>query len=318
MIHDFGSSSIWKEFEETKRKLLKAVNGKQILLWGYEYTGWFTEHLLRMGGRSVDRLFDDHIKSNKIDCDPSLMLAEIDPDDTIILLTFAPKAEVDERLRKFGFNENNNYFWVKKLFFFGDTDCSLNYYTWLEEKYDVVFNGIKSVDVLEKPSNDAREYSSNIEYSFVDIFNQFIIDEDDALYDFGCGKCGVNVLADYVGFKKSGGVEYDQELYKIGIDNLKTLGLPCDGISCGDAREIKTELDDYNYFYFYNPFVGDTFMDVIHNIEESYERKKRKITLIYRNTRCSVRMGKESKFKLTRQIYTDSWIKRVNVYMLGE
>lgn len=304
----------WRKFEEATNVMMRSVNGKQIALWGYGYSGWFVEHILSVHGRKVDYRFDVDV-SNKIDCDPPTMIYELNWDTCFMIITVDSSDETFGKIDRMGISEGKHYLFAKKLYNM-NRDVNLNYYTWLENRFGLDISGIKDLAMLEKPNENAREYSSNIEYSLVDALGQFYIDTDDAIFDFGCGKGGALILADYVGFRKTGGIEFDRELYKIAIKNMNSIGMDTSGILCGDAQLIEEDLDQYNYFYFYNPFVGDTLINVIHNIEKSFDRKNRKITLIYRNPRCSVLIRDNSRFVLTQKIHTDSWVRNVYVYLL--
>jgi hypothetical protein len=53
-------------------------------------------------------------------------------------------------------------------------------------------------------------------------------------------------------------------------------------VFCADAAEFR-ELDDYEYFYLYNPFPEAVMRQVVENIRGSLERRPRKVTLIYKN-----------------------------------
>lgn len=305
---------IWDDFEKAVNGMMHSVNGKQVALWGYGYSGWFIEHILGVHGRKVDYRFDVDI-SNKIACDPPTMLYELNWETCFLIITIDASEEVTARIGRLGIKEGKNYLFAKKIFGMG-RNGRLNYYTWLESRLDLDISGVKGLDILEKTNENAREYSSNIEYGVVDVLREFYIDPTDAFFDFGCGKGGALILADYMGFSKIGGVEFDRELHNIAVKNLQSIGMDTTEILCGDAQLINEKLDSYNYFYFYNPFVGETLLNVIHNIEKSFERKNRKITLIYRNPRCSVLLKDNSRFVLTRRIYNDSWIRHVYVYIL--
>lgn len=76
------------------------------------------------------------------------------------------------------------------------------------------------------------------------------------------------------GFNRFGGVEYDKQLFEILNQNFDKLGLCKEDLINGDATQLSSELDAYNYFFMYNPFVGNTFSDVIRNLESSWERKR--------------------------------------------
>ena len=304
---------IWNEFEKSTNVVMRSVNGKQIALWGYGYSGWFIEHILNVRGRRVDYKFDSNV-SHKIDCNPPTMITELNWDTCFMIITLDVSEEVVSRIGHLRLCEGINYLFAKKLYNMNGY-INLNYYTWLEKHFDLDISGTKDIGELEKPNSDASIYSSNIEYSLIDALRQFYIDPEDAIFDFGCGKGGALILADYAGFSKIGGVEFDKELHEIAVKNLNGLGMETSGILCQDAQLVEEELDQYNYFYFYNPFVGDTLLNVIHNIEKSFDRRNRKITLIYRNPRCSVLLRENSRFVLSRKIHTDSWVRDIYIYL---
>ena len=67
---------------------------------------------------------------------------------------------------------------------------------------------------------------------------------------------------------------------------MRRLDIETSGFIQGDATLIKDEIDDYNYYFFYDPFQGQSFTSVIDNICESQKRKRRKISIIYASPRC--------------------------------
>ena len=75
---------------------------------------------------------------------------------------------------------------------------------------------------------------------------------------------------------------------------------------CGDAGNVKNELDRYNWFYFFDPFGSDVFKSVIENIEKSIKRKHRKCYIIYINPHCRDEIIKSGQFKLIKQIITNT------------
>lgn len=98
------------------------------------------------------------------------------------------------------------------------------------------------------------------------------------------------------------------------LDNFNKIGISPENIINGDAARVKSELDEYNYFFMYNPFHGETFRHVIDNIEESQKRRKRRITLIYSGPYCHMEVIAHGIFKLSKQIYTDYSVRKVNIY----
>lgn len=141
--------------------------------------------------------------------------------------------------------------------------------------------------------------------------------EEDAIFDFGCGKGAALVsFLDY-GFRRVGGIEYVTEIYETLISNMKNLGIDEQQAEClhGDAATLTTELDTYNWFYFFDPFHKPVFEAVIKNICESYHRVPRKITIININPKFYEEIEKNGLFVLTNQFCADMRQKVVDIYI---
>jgi hypothetical protein len=106
------------------------------------------------------------------------------------------------------------------------------------------------------------------------------IKKTDAIVDFGSGKGGALItLADYP-FSKIAGVEISAELIRVAERNLNLLRIRNVDMVCCDARDF-TDIDEYNYFYFFNPFPCSVMKDVLENIKRSILRKSRRVTVLY-------------------------------------
>lgn len=160
-------------------------------------------------------------------------------------------------------------------------------------------------------------FSAGVDYSLIDVLDNFEWTDGDAVFDFGCGKGEALLLFLRKGISRVGGIEYDNRLYQILLDNFQKLGYPTEGLLQGDAAGVTAEIDDYNYFYMYDPFEGKLFSDVIHNLEDSYQRKSRSMVLIYSVPSCHEAVVKNGYFKLCKQIKTDFLDdKIVNIYRI--
>ena len=78
----------------------------------------------------------------------------------------------------------------------------------------------------------------------------------------------------------------------------------------GDACTIKEPLDKYSIFYFFQPFGGDVFKTCIENIQESLQRRKRKVRIIFINPNIYKVMDENPNFQLVNQ-FTISTRQRV-------
>lgn len=313
---------MWKEFDKAVYKMFQFVNGKKTVLWGYGQSGYFIEHLFRQCNKKIDYIIDDsptiHVK---LPVSRSVEIKYMDRDTHAVLLAFSRDRKVDEYLEKLGYQEKINYVYLKDLFYTGNCELKikLSYYDWLEYTYGLDIAQYKMYDTLERVNNDSTYYSPGIDYALADVVSDFYFDKTaDSVFDFGCGKGGALLLFGRGGMEKLGGVEYDEELYSTACSNFKKVGLKTDFLIRGDATILKRELDEFNYFYMYHPFSGDTFKKVIFNLEESFSRRKRRITLIYANPFCHDDVVRNDIFKLSKQIIADYSIKKVNVCTITE
>lgn len=97
--------------------------------------------------------------------------------------------------------------------------------------------------------------------------------------DIGCGKGMCLKVACEMGFKRVCGIELDHQIAEIGRKNMKTLSLDA---SIFEENAIDyAHYEDFDVFYFYNPFYGDVFEKVIEGITKSVEKKPRKIWVAY-------------------------------------
>jgi precorrin-6B methylase 2 len=133
----------------------------------------------------------------------------------------------------------------------------------------------------------------------------------DAILDYGSGKGGVLAQLSKYPFRRIAGIELSQILVDISKANFKKLGLNHLEIIHSDATTF-TEIDDFNYFYFFNPFQGRVFERVFENIIASMDRNPRQVTLIYYHPRCHDLIQKTGRFKLVK-VFKDG-PRRLNIY----
>ena len=120
-----------------------------------------------------------------------------------------------------------------------------------------------------------------IDYRMVKSLN---IEKSDSILDIGCGKGKMVYWFSKMGFGKSDGLEYSKELVRCAEKNMKILKRDCKIIHADAA--LFDGYSNYNYYYFANPFGKETMRSVIDKIEESYNKKPRKIIIIYHNPLC--------------------------------
>ncbi len=108
---------------------------------------------------------------------------------------------------------------------------------------------------------------------------------EDVLLEYGSGKGRVAVwTASRFPVRRVLGVDHNDASTVAARRNLVTWRGPrrCRDIVfiCSDAREFEVP-DDVSVIYFYNPFLGQTFVHVLANIRASLTRRPRRLTIIY-------------------------------------
>jgi hypothetical protein len=137
------------------------------------------------------------------------------------------------------------------------------------------------------------------------------VKSEDSILDYGAGKGGVMVQLSRYPFRKIAGIELSEKLVNISKANFAKLKLSELEIIHGDATTF-TEIDDFDYFYFFNPFQGKTFEQVIGNIITSFETRPRRIGLVYYHPKCHHLIDKTGRFTLTK-IFEDG-PRRLYIY----
>lgn len=156
-------------------------------------------------------------------------------------------------------------------------------------------------DFTEKITDRTHYYADSSGLEFEKIISRFDIKPGDAIVDFGCGKGGTLISLSRFPFFKILGVEIAPDLVAIAKRNLKTLKLKKVQIVCSDASKFY-RLNDFNFFYFFDPFPAVVMRDVIRNIEDSIRLKPRNVTVIYLNPFCHNLFEESELFKKTEEI----------------
>lgn len=114
-------------------------------------------------------------------------------------------------------------------------------------------------------------YSKTDEAHAKTIFDAIDVNESMLLLDVGCGKGAFLREASRYPFGKIAGIEYSEELAKIGRKNFRLLKLD-DKVKIyqADAAEFK-QYEQFNVFYFFNPFIEEIMEKVIKKIMESHK-----------------------------------------------
>ncbi len=138
---------------------------------------------------------------------------------------------------------------------------------------------------------ERETFSITTDYgSFRRIVRQVNLQEhEDVFLDYGCGRGRVVVLAARYPFKQVIGVEYSGKLVAEARQNLDRVR---ERLICKDVHVLQADAgafetpDESTVIYFFNPFGDEVFSRVVQQIERSFRRRPRKITIIYYRPEC--------------------------------
>lgn len=157
-----------------------------------------------------------------------------------------------------------------------------------------------SMEELGFSTDIGVEYSATPAHDLKKIFGNYNIQNTDKIIDFGSGKGAAMATMATFPFQLIHGVEISGDLCQLANNNFRKLGITNARVFQADAREFR-ELDQYNYFYFFNPFPTLVLQSVIKNIKDSCRRKPRKITIVYYNPCYQEAMNSYASLQLVDQ-----------------
>jgi len=156
------------------------------------------------------------------------------------------------------------------------------------------------LDELNLPEERCHYYANSGGFHLAKVLRALEITPNDSVVDFGSGKGGALITLSRFPFARVAGVEIAPELAGIARDNLEKLKIRNVSMTVGDAAEF-TDLDGYNYFYFFSPFPSTVMSSVIKNIGDSLVRRPRKAVIIYFNPEFHDAVVSDSPFVKTRE-----------------
>lgn len=332
---------ILQEFRDKLDDMMIKAMHSRVLLYGYEsFTGrfikWYAEYYHNI---KIDYLVSTNMSRGRAyDMEifrPSILdFGFRDVQNAIIWVVEPLTDELENELICKGYVKDKTYYDFYKMIYgddiYGKNDKNLSVYQrkkegkrdiqfleWLEWRYDCNFVTRIKYDDLEFINEHGEGYGCTTQKEIFPILDKChcLPKENDAIFDYGCGKGGALVsFLDY-GFEHVGGVEYDPKLYAVLEENMKQLGiLENTQLMCDDAANISYELDGFNWFYFFLPFDNYTFEKCINQICKSYERKRRKLHIINISPYSNEIIETTQVFRLTTQFTVDMRQRVVNVY----
>ncbi len=108
-----------------------------------------------------------------------------------------------------------------------------------------------------------------------------LIDKQDVILDYGCGKGRADFFLSYRTNAKTIGIEYDSRIYASALENQKV------AVSKAKADFVLSKAEEYevpaevNRCYFFNPFSVEILCKVIAKVIQSYYEHPREIFLFF-------------------------------------
>ncbi|QFK70230.1 methyltransferase domain-containing protein [Pradoshia sp. D12] len=155
------------------------------------------------------------------------------------------------------------------------------------------------------------------------LLDEYDLNSDDHMVDFGCGKGRLNFFLHYKTGAFVSGVEMNEQFINEAEENLKNYnykGKDRIQFHCCLAEEFQIQ-PTYNRFYFFNPFTIQIFRQVLTNILLSVEETYREVHLIlyYPSEDYIYFLENQSVFELHKEIVLNETnpFERILIYRLA-
>ncbi len=316
---------VFCQFREILDEQMIDAMHKRVILWGNGYSGrflkWYAKYYHSI---EIDYLISLDMKTGQsyeeeIFRKTILEFNYKDVRNAVMWISEPLDSDDATYLARYGYEEGKNLVNFSALCTRnGLCTTGIQFMSVLENKYGCDFlNAVETKD-FTVDSRHAHAYRCTTQKELFPILDgcHCIPKHQDAIFDFGCGKGAALVsFLDY-GFEQVGGVEYEPKLFETCKSNMEKLKLNRKIVQLlkGDAADLDEELDNYNWFYFFQPFDRFVFSACIKAITNSYGRNRRKIRIISISpTSHDIITGTEI-FRLTNQFSIAMRQRVVDVY----
>lgn len=304
--------------------MLPAMHSR-VILWGNDYSGrflaWYANYYHSI---NVDYWISLDMKTGQSYEEDIYRKTVLDFNykDTMNAILWVSESLTDddrEWLSRKGFKENKNlvdFYEILKR----ENICNGNiqFMSALEYIYGCDFLQAIETNSFTLMNEHAHAYRCTTQKEIFPILDKChcVPKENDAIFDFGCGKGSALVsFLDY-GFEKIGGIEFEPDIYNTCLNNFSKLSIDSKRyqIIKGNAQELEEELDDFNWFYFFSPFDKTIFSSCVNSIKQSIERKRRKIKIISISPESNEIFIANNEFRLTNQFAIPMRQRVVDIY----
>lgn len=315
---------MYKEFCRLLEMYLKPVLNRNIIVYGSE-GGDFLRWFLRKKYNKEIKTIIDRWDLSPVDTILHLWSLYYIYEENDIIINTTPqniKDEFDDTGEKWQWTKYkdsqiiNLWALLYENALYGNTKLpEFTYFGWLEYRYQAdLLTAIKRKFVTGK---NAHGYLPTDFRIFLDAFSDCVVTKNDAVLDIGCGK-GSGVLSLLAcGFHTIGAIEYTEKIYNIMLSNFNKMNISYIehvpgkdtelvsqniNVYLGDASVMRRQLNDYNWFFLFNPFSMEIFEIVLNNICRSMEERSRKIHIFYAEPIAHSMIMDTGKFQIKQKI----------------
>ena len=267
---------------------------------------------------------------------PSIFSAYYKDFDTCILWLAVPRTEqISALLEHYHYRVNENFFDFFEAVYgedvvWSDNEAGVTPFTkhktgtrdiqfpeWLEWKYGCNFVTAVELFDFRNDISDSHAYRVIAEKELFTILDQLHMHPGklDAFFDVGCGKGAAMVSALDYGFHRVGGIEYEDGIYDVCVDNFEKLGLSDRAfLYKGNAAKLGEEIDAFNVFFLNSPFGNEIAIPCMQAIEASFRRHPRRLRIVMYAPTVGRYIEENSIFTLLSQFTIHSRQRIVQIY----
>jgi 16S rRNA G966 N2-methylase RsmD len=161
---------------------------------------------------------------------------------------------------------------------------------------------MRDTHLLRETGCKYHGYAVTPESHLRQIFKVLNVAREHNFIDIGCGKGLVLTKAAKEPYLKVTGIDIDVHLIEIAQENLKILKLQ-ERVNVQAVNAMEFNYEDYDHFFFFNPFSTEILKKVIQRILDSLKNRYRELTVIYVNPTCHTILMETGCFKVVHKLY---------------
>jgi hypothetical protein len=182
----------------------------------------------------------------------------------------------------------------------------------------LAIENLEGMNVLDDDFENNHHYQGASYYVLHQVFTEINkFPHQYSIIDYGCGKGRAMIVAAKEGFKNVAGIDLAEELCVSARKNIGVVAMrfPATTFSVVHANATAYQaIDEFDTFYFFNPFGRQVMSAVVTQIKLSQQRKPRVVYIIYINPQffdCFIHEGFEIAYELRSKKYTEAMILKL-------